>query len=229
MIAPIRCYASFLFVRWKAGGVDVDQDVLDLRRLDFVAGSYSELGALRLVPVGLFALVMAVLVGGWVQLSAYWESVVGAGALGAAVVGFWLAAFWYRNNYGMTLEAWPGSEREARRWALVWAGAAAMVVVGVAQFGAVAELFGYLGGAAVMGWMLLYWRRAGRIWPHGYALTALLAIGGLLHQGASLPFLGQGLAAWVLALLGAVLVMVGIAEHRRLAGAAKPLEEDGDE
>jgi hypothetical protein len=49
----------------------VDQDVLDLRRLDFVAGNYSELGALRLVPVGLFALVMAALVGGWVELSAY--------------------------------------------------------------------------------------------------------------------------------------------------------------
>ena len=207
----------------------VERDVLDLRRLDFVAGSYSELGALRLVPVGLFALVMAGLVGGWVELSAYWESVVGAWALGAAVVGFWLVALWYRNNYGMTLEAWPGSEREARRWALVWAGTAAMVVVGVAQFGAVAELLGYLGGAAVMGWMVLYWRRVGRMWPQGYALTALVAIGGLLHQGASLPLPGHGLAAWVLALLGAVLVMVGIAEHRRLAAAAKPVEEDGDE
>src|SRR5215207_8716954 len=91
----------------------VEQDVLDLRRLDFVAGNYSELGALRLVPVGLFALLMASLVGGWVELSAYWESVVGAGALGAAVAGFWLVALWCRNNYGMTLEAWPGSEREA--------------------------------------------------------------------------------------------------------------------
>jgi hypothetical protein len=207
----------------------VDQGTFDLRRLDWVAGNYSELGALRLVPVGLFALVMAALVGGWVGLSAYWESMVGAGALGAAVVGFWVVALWYRNNYGMTLEAWPGSEREARRWALVWAGAAAMVVVGVAQFGAVAELLGYLGGAAVMGWMVLYWRRVGRMWPQGYALTALVAIGGLSHQGASLPLLGQGLAVWVLALLGAVLVMVGIAEHRRLAETAKPLGEDGDE
>jgi hypothetical protein len=60
----------------------VDQDVLDLRRLDFVAGNYSELGALRLVPVGLFALVMAALVGGWVELSAYWESMVGRGPWG---------------------------------------------------------------------------------------------------------------------------------------------------
>ena len=207
----------------------VDQDVLDLRRLDFVAGNYSELGALRLVPIGLFALVMAAFVGGWVELSAYWESAVGAWALGAAVVGFWLVALWYRNNYGMTLEAWPGSEREARRWAVVWAGAAAMVTVGVADLGAVAELLGYLAGAAVMAWILLYWRRVDRMWPQGYALTALLAIGGLLHQGASLPFLGQGLAVWVLALLGAVLVMVGIAEHRRLAETAKPLGEDGDE
>jgi hypothetical protein len=206
----------------------VERDVLDFRRLDFVAGNYSELGALRLVPVGLFALVMAGLVGGWVQLSAYWESVVGAWALGAAVVGFWLVALWYRNNYGMTLEAWPGSERVARRWALVWAGAAAMVVVGVAQFGAVAELLGYLAGAAVMGWMLLYWRRVGRMWPQGYALTALLVIGGLLHW-APLFVPGEGYAVWLLGLLGATLVAVGVAEHRRLAETAKPLEEDSDE
>src|SRR5215216_2969877 len=118
----------------------VDQDALNLRRLDWVAGNYSELGALRLVPVGLFALLMAPLVGGLVELSAYWEGVVGMWAAQATVVGFWVVALWYRNHYGMTLEAWPGSEREARRWALVWAGAAAMVAVGVAQFGAVAEL-----------------------------------------------------------------------------------------
>jgi hypothetical protein len=206
----------------------VDQDVLDLKQLDWVAGNYSELGALRLVPVGLFALCMAALVGGWVGLSAYWESVVGAGALGAAVVGFWVVAFWYRNHYGMTLEAWPGSDREARRWVVAWAGATAMVTVAVADFGAVAELLGYLAGAAVMVWMLLYWRRAGRMWPQGYALTALLVIGGLLHW-APVWVPGEGYAAWLLALLGATLVVVGIAEHRRLAGAAKPLEEDGNE
>ena len=80
-----------------------------------------------------------------------------------------------------------------------------------------------------MAWILLYWQWVGRMWPQGYALTALLAIGGLLHQAASLPLLGHTYAAWVLALLGAVLVMIGIAEHRRLAGVAKPLEEDGDE
>jgi hypothetical protein len=205
----------------------VDQDVLDLRRLDFVAGSYSELGALRLVPVGLFALVMAGLVGGWVELSVYWESVVGAWALGAAVVGFWLVSLWYRNNYGMTLEAWPGSEREKKRWAVAWAGAAAMVTVAVADFGAVAGVLGYLAGAAVLVWMTIYWRRVGRMWPQGYALTALLVIGGLLHW-ASLWVAGEGYAAWVLALLGATLVVVGIAEHRRLAGAAKPLEDDDE-
>jgi hypothetical protein len=206
----------------------VDQDVLDLKQLDWVAGNYSELGALRLMPVGLFALCMAALVGGWVGLSAYWESVVGAGALGAAVVGFWVVAFWYRNHYGMTLEAWPGSDAEVRRWVMAWAGATAMVTVAVADLGAVAGIVGYLAGVAVMVWMVLYWRRVGRIWPQGYALTALLVIGGLLHR-APLWVAGEGYAAWVLALLGATLVVVGIAEHRRLAGAAKPLEEDGDE
>src|SRR5215217_6083992 len=186
----------------------VDQDALNLRRLDWVAGNYSELGALRLVPVGLFALLMASLVGGLVELSAYWEGVVGMWAAQATVAAFWVVALWYRNHYGMTLEAWPGSDGEARRWAVAWAGATAMVTVAVADFGAVAGILGYLAGAAVMGWMLLYWRRVGRIWPQGYALTALVAIGGLLHQAASLPLLGHGYAAWVLALLGAVLVMV---------------------
>jgi hypothetical protein len=78
-----------------------------------------------------------------------------------------------------------------------------------------------------MVWMLFYWRRVGRMWPQGYALTALFAIGGLLHW-ASLWVAGEGYAAWVLALLGATLVVVGIAEHRRLAGAAKPLEDDDE-
>jgi len=206
----------------------VDQDALNLRRLDWVAGNYSELGALRLVPVGLFALLMASLVGGLVELSAYWEGVVGMWAAQATVVGFWVVALWYRNHYGMTLEAWPGSDGEARRWAVAWAGATAMVTVAVADFGAVAGILGYLAGAAVMGWMLLYWRRVGRIWPQGYALTALLVIGGLLHW-APLSTPGEGYAAWLLALLGATLVAVGVAEHRRLVGAAKPLEEDGDE
>lgn len=208
----------------------VDQDALDfgrLRRLDCVARNYSELGALRLVPVGLFALLMAVLVGGLVELSAYWTSVVGVWAVQATVASVWLVALWYRNNYGMTLEAWPGSRREARRWALVWAGAVALVAAAVGD-GAVVGLLGHLAGAAAMAWMLLHRRRTGRMWPQGYALTALLATGCLMHVASSLPPLGQRFVTWELALLGATLVMIGVSEHRRLAREARPLEEDGD-
>ena len=104
----------------------MERDVLDLGRLGFVARNFSELGALRLVPVGLFALLAALLVGGWSALPARWEEAVVLWGLGAAVAGFWAVALWYKNNYGMTLEAWPGSVREAGRWALASAGAAAM-------------------------------------------------------------------------------------------------------
>jgi hypothetical protein len=205
-----------------------ERDVLDLGRLGFVARNYSELGALRLVPVGLFALLAAPLAGGWSALPARWEAAVVLWGLGAAVAGFWAVALWYRNNYGMTLEAWPGSSREARRWVLAWAGAAAMVAVAVVDFGVVVFFLGYLAGAAVLVQMALYWRREGRMWPQAYALTALLATGGILHWAP--PWAPAGsYAAWVLALLGATLVAVGIVEHRALAAAAKPLvEEDAD-
>jgi hypothetical protein len=108
-------------------------EALDLGRLGFVARNYSKLGALRLVPVGLFALLAAPLAGGWSALPARWEAAVVLWGLGAAVAGFWAVALWYKYNYGMTLESWPGSGREARRWALAWAGAAAMVAVAVAD------------------------------------------------------------------------------------------------
>jgi hypothetical protein len=203
-------------------------EALDLGRLGFVARNYSELGALRLVPVGLFALLAAPLAGGWSVLPARWEAAVVLGALGAAVAGFWAVALWYKNNYGMTLEAWPHSPAEARRWASAWAGAAAMVAVVVTDFGGVVFFLGYVAGAAVMVRMALYWRREGRMWPQAYALTALLATGGFLHWAPPWAA-GGGYAAWVLALLGATLVAVGIKEHRDLAAAAQPLvEEDYD-
>ena len=66
------------------------------------------------------------------------------------------------------------------------------------------------------------------MWPQAYALTALLTTGGFLYW-APLWVAGGGYAAWVLALLGATLVVVGVGEHRALAAAAKPLvEEDYD-
>jgi hypothetical protein len=158
-------------------------EALDLGRLGFVARNYSELGALRLVPVGLFALLAAPLAGGWSAPPARWEAAVVLGALGAAVA------------------------------------------VAVADFGAVVFFLGYLAGAAVLVRMALYWRREGRMWPQSYALTALLATGGILHW-APLWATGGGYAAWLLALLGATLVAVGIKEHRALAAAAEPLVEE---
>lgn len=196
-----------------------------MRRLVTVVDNYSELGALRLLPVGLFALLMAALAGGLLEMSAYWENLLGVWGLLTTLAAFFLVSLWYRNNYGTTLEAWPCSTREARRWAAAWTGAAALVAVNVVDFGTVAGFAGHLAGTAVLAWMLLYWRRSGRMWPQGYALMALLVVGASLHW-ASHPTIGQAYPAWALAVLGATMVVVGIVDHARLAKEAKPLEDD---
>lgn len=201
------------------------RDVLDLRRLDAAASSYSDLGALRLVPIGLFGLFLSLLVGGSTNLPAKWEELAGVWGLMAAVGTFWVVCRWYRDEYGLTAESWPISESEANRWAVAWGGASVPVASALVGSGVAADLFGCLAGAALLVAMLVYWRRKGKMPPQCYALTGMLMMGMLLHWSALYPF-GHAYATWSLFLTGAAMVAVGVIDHWRLVAVRKTLEED---
>ena len=203
----------------------VDPDILYFKRLDFVASSYSEVGGLRVVPVGVFALSMALILGTGVEFSPLWEGVMGVVAVLAVVISFWFLSFWYRNNYGMTLESWPGTSREVKRWMVAWTGAGAMVAVGAGDFGPVVGFLGYLAGTSVLVWILVYWRRSGKMWPQGISLMSMLMLGSLLSH-VPYPVMDHDHLAWLLVLFGATLLCVGITDHLRLAGEAKTLDDN---
>ena len=206
----------------------MDFDALHLKRLDLAIGSYLEAGGLRLMPIGVLVLAMAPFSGGLIGLSTRWESLIAVWSLLAAMAAFWLVARWYRGAYGRIFEARPDSKRESGICVVLWGAAAAMFLCSVTEAGPVLGLLGSLAGAAVLVKTLLYWRRAGRVHPHSFALMTLVIAGGLLEQPiSSTP--GGGWPVWLLVLIGAVVTGVGITDHLRLAGVARPLEESPEE
>jgi hypothetical protein len=198
-----------------------------MQQLDCAVDGYSEFGGLRLVPIALFSLLMASFVGGVIVLPAEWTSLLGGLGVEAAVFGYWLVGRWYRDNYGMTRKAWPGSRSELASWLSVWLSASLMVLTAIADLGAFMEVVGYLAGLAALAWVLFYRRLKGETWPQSYALMMLFAIGAILYQAP--PTEQHGLFGLLLAFMGMTLLVASAVDHGRLEKERKSLEEDGDE
>lgn len=208
----------------------MDQELAQFRqvqRLDCAVDNYSEIGGLRLVPIALFSLLIASFLGGVLTLPTDWMVLVSGLGLHATVVGYWLIARWYRDNYGMTQQAWPGSTRALVSQLAVWAAISLLVLAGIDDLIAVMEVLGYLTGVAALAWIFVHWKRKGEIWPQGYALMMMGAIGVILHQ---VPFPKEdGLYGLLLAFMGMTLLVASASGHDRLRKEKKMLEEDEDE
>lgn len=200
----------------------VDEDFVkelgpELRSLDQTVDGYDGVGSLQLLPIGLYACLMAVTVGGWLPVSAQRVSIVEGLGLAFAVAGYWMVARSNRGRHGKTPESWPDGRGEIRKWAVAWAGAAAYVLVGIATVPWPIGCGGAVAGLSSAIWLLVRWRRVGTMGALSYSLSGLLIIGALIDPGSGT----WPMDAYVLlALIGSVLIAVAITVESRLIAIA---------
>ena len=196
----------------------------ELKSLDQTVSTYDGLGALQLLPIGLFACLMAVITGGWVPVPAQWTPIVGVLGLIFAVAGYWLFAWSNCVRRGRTGESWPADQDELKKWAAAWAGVSAYVLVVIVDVPWLIYCAGNFVGMLVALWLLARWRRTKIIGAQSYSLTGLVVIGMLLGQPDSQTWLVD--SPMVLALTGSVLIAIAITAELRMREAARSQKDD---
>lgn len=202
----------------------LDRDFAEeLKRLDEAASSYAGLGSTQIFPIALYAWLLAAITGGWIDLSLHSASLVGGLGLLLAIGSYWLIAWSNCAHYGATRDSWPDGESEITRWVVAWVGAAAYVLVAIAEMPWPVSFVGVLAGASLTLWLLVRWRRTGTIGAQSYSLLGLLIIGSLCSQsnlGTSPVHVSM-----FLALIGGTLLAIAITVESRLVAATNSQKE----
>lgn len=195
----------------------------DNEGLGFISRHYLLLQGFRLLPIGVFSLVVASVygllwswVGGW---SPWFEIVVFLSAYSA----FWYVEERCEESYGRSLGDQAGGPPTAKARLLLAAVLTICLVVG--------SLAGSpLGGVelVVAGWLLGYQHQGGQLWKHYRSFAWALAAMGVVTILGTLSDV-QTPSPWFLAMTGMVIVFCCLVDQRLLNRNVEPIPENGDD
>lgn len=193
------------------------REIAELKLLDEAAVACVEVGALHLVPIGLFSIWASGLVSGWLGVPRYWIPLLMGIGLLFAVLGFWLMGHYAVRHHGHSGN-WPVGGRQIRAWAVAWVCVIVMVYTEIGDFGTIFSFLGSVAGAAGLGWILVRVVRSGRLDPQSWALMSLFCVGAFMGRGSS-EFV-RAIAPWFLASLGGIYLTMAVSTEAKVRAVA---------